>query len=212
MSTESGIKAKRLVKRAGLRLNAKVVSSLKKLKTSLKEKPVLLLSFGTSVIVPGKLLKDPSLLALNVHAASPQYPGTDPHHFAVYENVKNYGATLHYMEEKVDSGPIVDLELFRVMKGTTPSKLLKLANQAGWRLIKRFFCNYDVNVRPKVMSRIRWGTRKTTRKKFLDLCRINARMKAKEIHRRKRATEMPGFRNLYTEIAGLRFRIDEKRA
>jgi methionyl-tRNA formyltransferase len=212
MSDESGEKAKRLAKGAGLKLDAKVVSSLEKLKKSLKEKPALLLSFGTSVIVPGKWLQEPSLLALNVHAASPQYPGRDPHHFAVYENVKFYGATLHFMEREVDSGQIVDVELFRVIKGTTPSKLLKLANMAGWRLIKRFLGNYAANRRPKPLSGIRWRKRKTTRKRFLKLCRIDPHMSKKEVHRRKLATAMPGFSNLYTQIRGLRFRFDEKSA
>ena len=42
----------------------------------------------------------PSLTAINIHAASPQAPGGDPHHFAIYDKVKEYGATLHYMTKK----------------------------------------------------------------------------------------------------------------
>jgi methionyl-tRNA formyltransferase len=70
----------------------------------------MLLSHSTSVIVPGKLLEPFGERALNIHAASPDYPGRDPHHFAVYDGVRRYGATLHRMARKVDAGAILDVE------------------------------------------------------------------------------------------------------
>ena len=44
----------------------------------------LLVSFGSSIIVPKKILDIKGLTSINIHAASPDYPGRDPHHFAVY--------------------------------------------------------------------------------------------------------------------------------
>jgi len=45
----------------------------------------LLVSFSTGVVVPAELIAAFPAGAYNVHAASPDYPGRDPHHFAVYE-------------------------------------------------------------------------------------------------------------------------------
>ena len=69
----------------------------------------VLLSFATSIIVPKEVIDRFPSGAYNIHAASPDYPGRDPHHFAVYEGATRYGATCHIMSAPVDEGPIVDV-------------------------------------------------------------------------------------------------------
>ena len=91
----------------------------------------LLLSFGTSVIVLGWILAKPDLTAVNIHAASPQYPGRDSHHFAVYDESTQYGETLHWMTEHVDAGSIIDVELFDVPDDVRPIDLLDKVNEAA---------------------------------------------------------------------------------
>jgi methionyl-tRNA formyltransferase len=201
---------KRNTKNSCIKIKTIWVDSLDSLIKAFSKQIDLLISFGTSVVVPRAILMQPSLTAINIHAASPRYPGRDPHHFAIYDKVKKYGATLHYMTNNVDAGPIVDVEVFSVCKGTTPSELLELANRAGWKLIRRFLRSYALHGPPEPISGIRWGKKKSTRKKFLELCRVTPSMSAKEIHHRHNATTMPGYRNLYVEFAGLQFRIDEK--
>jgi methionyl-tRNA formyltransferase len=73
-----------------------------------------LISFSTSTIVPKWLINKLNGCAVNIHAASPQYPGRDPHHYAIYDQASEYGATMHYMTEKVDDGIIIDVEFFKV--------------------------------------------------------------------------------------------------
>lgn len=210
MSEATGKKTQDLAIKAGVKLDAKVVDELDALQSAFTTRQDLLLSFGTNVIVPEWILKKQGLIACNVHAASPQYPGRDPHHFAIYDQAKQYGATLHYMTHNVDAGSIIDVELFDVeLRTTTPSGLLNLAKESAWALIKRFFERYIEYGAPKAMSGMSWGTRKTTRKMFLDLCRINQSMPKEEIERRYRATAMPGYKNLFIDIHGFRFRIDE---
>ena len=88
----------------------------------------ILVSFGTSLIVPTDILDHYAGGVYNIHAASPDYPGRDPHHWAAYDRVNRYGATAHIMTSKVDDGPIVDVEWFDVSPGTRPEELLKKAN------------------------------------------------------------------------------------
>jgi methionyl-tRNA formyltransferase len=197
-----------LARTAGLEISQAVVNSLDELEAAFTQSCNLLLSFGSSVIVPKHILDTPGLIALNVHAASPEFPGRDPHHFAVYYGAKQYGATLHYLTEKVDQGPIVDVELFPVPDGATPAKLLEKANEAGFELIKRFFKGYR-NVGASISkANVSWGTRVTTRKDFTELCRIDPSMSESEFMRRLKATAMPGYSNLYIDIHGYHFRIE----
>jgi len=209
MSEPSGRRVQELAAMAGVNLHTLIVSDLIALERAFSKRHELLLSFGTGVIVPAWILEIPGLIAINVHAASPAYPGRDPHHFAVYDGAKQYGATMHYMTQSVDAGPIVDVELFDLPEPVSPSELLARANEAGWLLIERFFRRLVKDGPPAPLRGLTWGRRKTTRKMFQELCRVDLTMSKEEIDRRYRATAMPGYRNLFIDIHGYRFRIED---
>lgn len=209
MPDVAGRKTCIIAAQSGIALDALIVNDLRALERAFSIRRELLLSFGTGVIVPSWILELPGGLALNVHAASPQYPGRDPHHFAVYDGATQYGATMHHMSQDVDAGPIVDVELFEVPAQTSPSDLLSQANEAGWLLIARFFQRFVEQGAPAPMPGLEWGLRKTTRKMFQELCRIDPSMSKEEVERRYRSTAMPGFRNLYLDMHGYRFRIED---
>lgn len=196
---------------SGIELDYVRAENLQTLVSAFSIRRDLLLSFGIGTIVPKWILDTPNLLALNVHAASPQYPGRDPHHFAIYDGAREYGSTLHYMTQHVDAGPIVDVETFNVPQAITPSGLLGLARESSFVLIRRFFQLYVERGAPKPMDGVVWGERKSTRKMFLELCRIDPAMTKEEVVRRKLATEMPGYKNLYIDIHGIRFRIEDEK-
>jgi methionyl-tRNA formyltransferase len=211
MEPESGVRTCQLASAAGINLNAEVVNNLAALSRAFENPPDLLLSFGTSVIVPAHFLELPGLLSINIHAASPDYPGRDAHHFAVYDRAECYGATMHFMTPQVDTGRIVDVQLFDVPAGTTPVRLLEMANEAAWVLIERLFVMMASDREPRVMEGIFWRRRKTTRKRFLELCRVDGSISKAEFYRRLQATAMPGYSNLYIELHGYRFYMDDKK-
>jgi methionyl-tRNA formyltransferase len=210
MSEADGNTAYDLAKQAEIDLDVVIVSDLNALEHAFSTPRDLLLSFGTGIIVPPWILAIEGLLALNVHAASPEYPGRDPHHFAVYDGAKRYGATMHYMSQSVDSGPISDIELFDVPNNVSPIQLLELANDSSWILIQRFFSIYKKQGAPSALNNVAWGKRKTTRKMFSELCKVDCAMSEREFERRLRSTTIPGYDNLYLELHGRRFRLDKK--
>ena len=165
----------------------------------------LLFSFGTSVIVPASILSKPNLTAVNLHAASPQYPGRDPHHFAVYEGASKYGATFHFMTASVDAGPIIDVELFHVPNDARPIDLWDQANEAAYRLLGKYLPSLLAGNILSPNPNLEWAGKKRSRKDFLDLCRIDLDISEEEFTRRHRACQMPGYSNLYTTIQGRRF-------
>ena len=193
---------------AGFEVSAVIAETSEELREAINGDCDLLLAFSTSVIVEESILSKPRLVAVNIHGASPEYPGRDPHHFAHYHHASTYGATLHYMMGKVDSGPIVDVEILAVDQGMTPVQLLELGTQAGLELIRRFFADAARNGWPIPRPELKWGGRRTTRKDFLSLCKIECGMSREEFDSRLAATAMPGYSNLYVELHGYRFRIE----
>ena len=210
MSEQMGALAQSFALEAGLDIVSTTVNSLKDIELAFSKQCDLLLSFGSGVIVPDDVLQSPGLTAINIHAASPDYPGRDPHHFALYHEAKEYGATLHYMIDKVDQGRIVDVELFDVPEGISATDLLAKANEAGIKLMRRFFACYANSGAPVPRADLAWAGRKSRRSDFFELCRINCQMSEAEFLRRMYSTAMPEYNNLYIEIHGYRFRLEGK--
>lgn len=208
---ESAVAARviELARSLGITLNAGVGNDIAIIEEEFKRNPELLISFGTSVIVPESLLRRPELLAINVHPASPAFPGRDPHHFAVYEGATEYGATMHLMTSRVDDGAIIDVELFPVPEGATPVLLLSMAEDAAWRLMTRLFSRLAIGEEIQTLQNVSWRRRKTTRKMFLELCKVDGQMGEAEFTRRVRATAMPGYNNLRVELYGKIFRLQD---
>lgn len=169
----------------------------------------VLVSFGTGVIVPSAILRRFEGRAYNLHAASPDYPGRDPHHFAVYDGAGRYGATLHQMTDKVDAGPIVDVELFDVPPGVRPSDLLALANAAALRILQRSGARIAAGEILPPLPAAAWGPIKRSRRDFLAMCRIDPAIDAEEFQRRLHAFDGEAYDNLYVELHGRRFRIEK---
>lgn len=168
----------------------------------------LLLSFGTGVIVPPAVLASPGLLPVNLHTAPPSYPGRDPHHFAAYDAVTEYGATLHVMTAAVDQGPILRVRRFAVDPDAPPIELLRRANAVGVEMCATLLAEY---LRGHVVapdSDEVWTGRVNRRKDFLELCRIEPDIGSDEFRRRAKACAMPGYTNLYTVIQGRRFVLE----
>src|ERR1700760_1090680 len=73
-----------------------------------------LIAFSSPVIVPSLVLAALGYGAYNFHPGSPEYPGWAPAHFALYEGATEFGCTIHRMVERVDAGPIVEVETFDI--------------------------------------------------------------------------------------------------
>jgi methionyl-tRNA formyltransferase len=163
-----------------------------------------LISFSTSTIVPKWLINKLNGCAVNIHAASPQYPGRDPHHYAIYDQASEYGATMHYMTEKVDDGIIIDVEFFKVLEPITPLELMYKADESAWLLINKLFSWIKDN-EPFPISTYHWGGIKRNRKDFHNFCKIPTDISLEELRKRIKAFHVDGFKNLFVEIHGQKF-------
>jgi phosphoribosylglycinamide formyltransferase 1 len=61
---------------------------------------------------------------MNIHPSLlPAFPGTDAQRAALEHGVKLSGCTVHFVDEQVDSGPIILQEAVPVLDGDTPESL-----------------------------------------------------------------------------------------
>lgn len=172
----------------------------------------ILLSYGTSIIVPQEILNRYPGGAYNIHAGSPDYPGRDPHHWAVYEGAQRYGATAHVMTNRVDEGAIVDVEWFHVNPTTSPSQLLEQANTAALKILLRIAVMLQHGEVLVPMADVHWGKNKRSRADFKEMCQISAHITPEEFESRFRAFDGDNYNNLQLELHGYTFRIEKNRS
>jgi methionyl-tRNA formyltransferase len=145
-----------------------------------------LVAFATPVIVPSGVLDALGYGAYNFHPGPPAYPGWAPAHFALYEGATEFGATVHAMAARVDSGPIVEAVHFSIpadigvqgLEGLAYAHLARLF----WRLAKHLADETD----PLPHSTLQWGRRTFSRRAYRAICDIPLDISKEELDRRLR--------------------------
>lgn len=123
----------------------------------------------------------------NFHAATPDYPGRDPHHWAIYEGAKEFGVTLHLMNERVDEGQILAVTRFDIEPGITPQKLRRQGDSMSVWMFQELI--------PRILSGEigpngeQWTGKKRKRQDLLDLLAQPASLEEK----RRREFAFEGF-------------------
>lgn len=104
--------------------------------------PDLIVLAGFMVKVPGKMVKCYENRIINIHPALiPAFSGTGYYGLKVHEaalkrGVKITGATVHFVNDGMDEGPIIMQKAVKVYDGDTPETLQKrVMEEAEWVLL-----------------------------------------------------------------------------
>lgn len=130
-----------------------------------------LISFLTDVIVPAEILEALGPTPYNIHPGPPEYPGSKPEAFALFDGAREFGVTVHEIAVKVDDGPIVHVERFDI---DPLAERISLGDQTYALAVNVFakiaeYCAHNESALPTVNES--WGVTKGTNKKFRTLCR-----------------------------------------
>ncbi|MEK6221046.1 MAG: formyltransferase family protein, partial [Chloroflexota bacterium] len=91
-----------------------------------------LININSTVIIPNEILELPTAGALNMHPGIlPAYAGLHTHQWAIRNGETEFGATIHYMEAKVDVGDVVAQRTFLIAPEDTGMSLFLKCIKAG---------------------------------------------------------------------------------
>ena len=135
---------------------------------------------------------DKTDLCINFHPGSNEYPGIACLNFALNEEAISYGVCCHHIDEAIDTGNIIAVDDFPILKSDTVSSLLSktYAHQLSQ------FCRIldGLIFKNKLPSSSRKWTRKPfKRSEFEKLKIISPEMSEDEIKKRIRATSFGEF-------------------
>ena len=103
-----------------------------------KAAPDVIVSVAASQVFKKRILSLPPLGCVNVHSALlPRYRGMLPSFWVLYNNEKETGVTVHYMDEKLDSGDIILQERVPVDESDTQHTIILKTKRTGVRLLLR---------------------------------------------------------------------------
>ncbi|MCI9081096.1 MAG: hypothetical protein HFI70_02020 [Lachnospiraceae bacterium] len=103
--------------------------------------PALLISAINPWIIPGRVLANNNLLAVNCHQALlPEHPGRNAEMWAIYEQDEKTGITWHIIRPQVDGGEILIQKEIPITKKDTSfqifRKQIKLAEEAFLEILE----------------------------------------------------------------------------
>jgi methionyl-tRNA formyltransferase len=146
-----------------------------------------LLSFASSNIVPAKILNLLGYGAYNFHPGPPSRPGWGALEKAIYDQDKAYGTTLHVMNEYVDCGPIIAINLFPIPPNISRQDLVDLTFQNLLNLFVGHFKELVQSEGPLIELPIEWGHKRFTKTDYSAYCVISEEIEKNELDLRIRA-------------------------
>lgn len=109
-----------------------------------KLQPDLIVLAGFLVVIPPAMIRRYSNRIINIHPSLiPSFCGTGYYGLKVHEaelkrGVKVAGATVHFVDEGTDTGPIILQKAVEVKKGDTPEILQRrVMEEAEWKILPR---------------------------------------------------------------------------
>ncbi len=114
----------------------------------LREKQIdLVVLAGYLVIVPEQVIKAYENRIINIHPSlipsfcGDGYYGLKVHEAALSRGVKVTGATVHFVDEGTDTGPIILQKAVEIKEGDTPEVLQKrVMEEAEWEILPEAIC------------------------------------------------------------------------
>lgn len=164
-----------------------------------KLKPDVMLSVNYTRIVPPEIVK--KFRVLNLHSLLPRFRGRNAVSFAIInarkDNFWQFGATLHAIDEGVDTGEIIKTKYFNIDEKDTAYTLYKKWEKNGFELIKEMLPqildgNYQTQ---KHEGKSYYYDRSSIKNKEIDLS-----WSPDEIYDRVRAYTFPPFEGPYIKL------------
>lgn len=99
-------------------------------------RPDVVVSFSAPCVFQPELLSIPTHGSINLHCSIlPQYAGLLPSFWVLFHEEQTAGATVHYMDDRIDNGAILSQTSFALDQGISMFRLIERTKSEGGRLM-----------------------------------------------------------------------------
>lgn len=155
-------------------------------------------------ILKSKHIEKAKQITVNVHMAPlPEYRGCNQFSFAIINNEKEFGTTIHRLEEGIDSGDIIFERRFPIPPSCWVNDLYQITFDHTIKLFEKSLPQlitgaYELKSQDSFLNKRSTSTH--YRKEINDIKNINISWNQEKILRHIRATSMAGFEPPYTIV------------
>ena len=171
----------------------------------------LVFSLKTKLIFPEFFLKSTKKYNINFHPTLPKYPGSGGGAWAILNNDKFSGTTVHFINKKIDNGKIILVKKFRLKKNINIENIIYKNNQNQLKVFKYVVANLFkkdwLNNQIKKNKNIKWKSNDIKIAKLNKIRKINNDISKKKLLKIIRATNYGKFKP-YIEFHGHKFYLD----
>ena len=108
--------------------------------------PDLIISMFFNQILKKAIINLPKKGCINIHPAFlPDYKGVSPIFWALSNNEKNIGVTVHYINKGIDTGEIISQEKINVLEDDSEKSLFFKSVEVGSRLLLKTISDIESN-------------------------------------------------------------------
>ena len=133
------------IKKLAIKENIPVLTPVKlkeEYQSILNYEPELIVTCAYGKIVPKVILDYPKYGCINIHASIlPKYRGSAPMQWAIANGEKETGITLMYMDEKMDTGDIIDIEKIPILDDDDLGSIHDKMSLLGSSILEKNFSN-----------------------------------------------------------------------
>ena len=149
--------------------------------------------------------------AINFHPSVPKYRGAGGVNYAVFKD-KHFGCTAHLINNKIDSGKIIDVQFFDHGKMKNLNTILNFTYSLQLKQIKKIINgiqndNLFINNLIKKNINIKWGKTLNTMKDLNKFYKIDNKITKKDFNRKLKATIINNHKP-YLILHGRKFILD----
>lgn len=186
-------------------LNFDVVSILSKSRTEPLPEEIgwwkgdYILCFRSYFVLPKHLIDRAAKAAINIHPGPTEYPGSGCLNWALYDNAKYYGVTAHVMNDKIDSGAVIECRRFPILPQDNVSTLLARTHNKAYDLFVDISTGLSIEGDSFLKRKIeeskseKWRGEARKMKEIDNLQRIDLKCSKDELEKIIRATYTPEF-------------------
>mgnify|MGYP006098869847 CR=1 FL=1 len=171
-----------------------------------------IISFRSFFILKKELLEKCNVAAINFHPGSPEFRGLGSVNYAIYNGSKFYGSTAHILNEKIDSGTIIDVEKFKLKKKDDVEKVLSkthsiMCKQAFYVINLLLKDKKNLEKLVKKSKNYKWSNKILNMKKLNKFYEIKKNISKKELIKKIRSTNTKKYKP-YIAIKDKKFYLD----
>lgn len=122
-------------------------------------KPQILVSFSAPIVFKENLLKTVPMGCINLHCSYlPKYAGIMPSFWVLFNGEDTTGVSVHYMDNKIDNGPILAQQKIHIYRGMSMFDLIKQTKFIGGDLMCSVLKKIELNTHTTHENKIENGS------------------------------------------------------